>query len=111
MIYNSWDIEHDRLKLVIIGHSLPFYPPPLPPPLKNLKNQNFEKLKKIAGDIIILHVYQKPQSYEVWFQRYGVRHRIFCHFGPIFSLMNNVSGDVIILDMCTKNHTHIMCAF
>ena len=29
--------------------------------LKNLKNQNFEKLeKKIAQDIIILHVYQKP---------------------------------------------------
>ena len=68
-------------------------------------------MKKIAGDIVILHVYQKPQSYEVWFLRYGVRHRIFCHFGTIFSLMNNVSGDVIILDMCTKNHTHIMCAF
>ena len=30
MIYSSWDIECDRLKLVITGHFLPFYP--LPPP-------------------------------------------------------------------------------
>ena len=27
MIYHSWDIECDRLKLVITGHFLPFYPP------------------------------------------------------------------------------------
>ena len=32
MIYNSWDIERDRLKLVFLGHFLPFYPP------KNPKN-------------------------------------------------------------------------
>ena len=24
-------------------------------------------MKKFAGDIIILHVYQKSQSYDVWF--------------------------------------------
>ena len=28
---------------------------------------------KIAGDITILHVYQKPKSDEVQFLRYGVR--------------------------------------
>ena len=26
MIYISWDIECDKLKLVILGHFLPFYP-------------------------------------------------------------------------------------
>ena len=41
-------------------------------PLKNPKNQNFEKMKKIAGDIIS-HSHQKPQSYELRFLRYEVR--------------------------------------
>ena len=36
--------------LVILDHFLPFYPP------NNPKNQNFEKLKKRPGDIIILHM-------------------------------------------------------
>ena len=35
MIYSSWDIECDRLKLVIMGHFLSFYTPP-PPPLTPL---------------------------------------------------------------------------
>ena len=35
-------------------------PPPPPSPLhKILKNQNFEKMKEIAGDIIILHMCTK----------------------------------------------------
>ena len=37
MIYSSWDIEQNKLKLVILGHFLPFIP------LKTTKNQNFEK--------------------------------------------------------------------
>ena len=49
MIYGSWDIECDRLKLVTLGHFLPFYPP------KNQKNQNFEKMKQKPGDISGLH--------------------------------------------------------
>ena len=47
MIYSSWDIEHDRLKLVILGYFLPLYQK------RNQKNQNFEKMKNIAGDIVI----------------------------------------------------------
>ena len=57
MIYSSWDIEHDGLKLVILGHFLPFYSP------KHPKKQNFEKMKKIAGDIIILLVRTKNQNH------------------------------------------------
>ena len=52
IIYSSWYIECDRLKLVIMGHFLPFYLPP-----KNPKNQYFEKMKRIGGDTIILHKY------------------------------------------------------
>ena len=34
---------------VVLGHFLPFYPP------NCLKNENFKKMKKTPGDIIILH--------------------------------------------------------
>ena len=43
----------------------------LPP--NNMKNQIFEKIKKTLGDIIILHVYQKQQPYNMCFLRYGAR--------------------------------------
>ena len=35
---------------VILGHFLYFYPPNI------MENQNFEKMKKTPGDIIILHM-------------------------------------------------------
>ena len=38
MIYSSWDIECDRLKLAIMDHFLPFYCP--------LKTQKMKILKK-----------------------------------------------------------------
>ena len=41
-------MEHNRQNFfVILDYFLPFYP------LKNLQNQNFEKMKKIIGDIFI----------------------------------------------------------
>ena len=51
--------------------------------LKNPKNQNFEKMKKNCW-IYFTHEYQKPQSYEVHFQRYGMRWFFFIsgHFLP-----------------------------
>ena len=36
MIYSSWDKERDKMKLVSLGHFLPFQPP------DNPENQNFE---------------------------------------------------------------------
>ena len=77
MIYSFWDIECDRLKLVIMDQLFPFYLPP-----ENLKYQN---LKKIAGDIIILLMCTK--SYEVQFLSME-RDKIFCHFGPFFDLLH-----------------------
>ena len=41
IIYSSWDIEQNILKLVILGHFLPFYPPKIP------NNQNFVKWKNL----------------------------------------------------------------
>ena len=61
MIYSSWDIEQNRLKLVIFGHFFPFNPPrPPSPPQK------------------------KSQSYDERFLRYGVRLTEFLSFGPFF---------------------------
>ena len=121
MIYSSWDIECDRLKSVIMGHFLPLVPPP-PLKIKKKKNQNFESMKKIAGDILIIHMCTKNQNH----MRYGSwdaawDRRISWHFGPFFAILppNNLenknfeklkraSRDVIILQMCTKNHDHMM---
>ena len=84
----------------------------LPP--NNPKNQNFEKLKRMPGDIIILHmctindnqmmrywarknlknasryyhfthVYYKLQSWCMVPEISSVTDRIFCHFGPFFA--------------------------
>ena len=41
MIYSSRDIEQNILKLIILGHFLPFYPP------KNPKNQISEKWRNL----------------------------------------------------------------
>ena len=50
----SWyDIQFLRYRAWYFGHFLPFCPP------KNPKNQNSKKMKKIAGDIIILHLCTK----------------------------------------------------
>ena len=68
-------------------------------------------------------MYQKPQSNEVWFLRYGARQIEFFvilgHFLPFdppnnlenqnFEKNKKTSGDVIILRLCIKNHNHTMC--
>ena len=42
-----------QLLFFILGYFLPFYPP------NRAKNQNFKKMKKKPGDIIILHIIAK----------------------------------------------------
>ena len=49
----------------ILGHLLPF------DPHNNLKNQNFETMKKIAGRYHFTLMYHKWQSHGVWFLRHG----------------------------------------
>ena len=55
MIYSSWDIDSNRLKLVIMSHfSALLHHSPLSPPLPYKKIPS-KKNKKIAGDITILN--------------------------------------------------------
>ena len=95
--------------------------------LNSLKNQTFEKMKKIAGDIIIFHMCTKNHShlmYSSWDTKWD---RIFFvilgHFCPFNSLPPNnrenqnfeetkkAFGDVIILNLCNKKHDHMMYAY
>ena len=108
MIYSSWDIAQDILKLVILGHLLPFHP---------------HKNPKICWrDHHFTHVYKKSQSYDVRVLRYRVRQAEFFvilgHFlsfylpmdpeNQNFRKMNCISEDIIILQMCTINDNHMM---
>ena len=69
MIYISWDIEQNKLKLVALGHFFPLYRP---------KNRYHH----------FTHVHQKSQSYYVRFLRCGVRQtKKKFHFGPFFVLL------------------------
>ena len=71
------------------------------------------------------HVHQKPQSYKVQFLRYRIRQNFFVILGHFLSFhlhtpnnpenqnfekMKKASGDVIILNMCSKNDNHMMHA-
>ena len=59
MMYGSWDVECDRI-FVILGYFLLFYL------TNNLKNKNFEKTKKHPGTSI----FYTSVLYGVWFLRY-----------------------------------------
>ena len=51
MMYGFWDIERDRYNLLSFWAIFCTLTP-----LTNVKNQNFEKIKKIPADTIILHM-------------------------------------------------------
>ena len=69
--------------MLILGHFSPFYPP------KNLKNQNFEKCKKFAGDIILHkctknHNHMMHGSWDMeWDGYFLLFWAIFCPFTPL----------------------------
>ena len=90
----------------------------LPP--NSPKNQNFEKMKKTPGDIIILHMCTKnydQMMYGSWdmvcdrCNCYFSFWAIFCTFTPltarkvkILKKWEKTPWDIIILHMCTKNY-------
>ena len=81
MIYSSWDIKCDRLKLVIMGHFLPFTLPPF-------KIQKIRILKKWKKMVEISWFYTSvPKTTIIWGtvpKILSETDRIFCHFGPFF---------------------------
>ena len=80
-----WCMVSEILSMMdsIFCHLDHFYPP------NNPKNQNFEKIKKTPGDIITLHmctINENHMIYGSWDMEH-VTDRIFCHFGPLFSIL------------------------
>ena len=71
VIYCSWYIEENILKLVILGHFLPLYSLKT----KKIKILKHEKIYWIYYHFT--HVYQKSQSHDVQFLRYRVRQTEF----------------------------------
>ena len=57
IIYSSWDIEHERLKLLFLDHFLPFYP---------LKTQKIQILKKLENSWRYHHFTHVPKIIIIW---------------------------------------------
>ena len=94
LVYHKWqscDVWFPRYGtqqtevFVILNYFLPFNSPPPSPP-HNLKNQYFEKMKKMPGYIIILDKCTMNENHDVWFLGYGVEQNFlslwtsFCSF-------------------------------
>ena len=113
MRYSSWDTEWDKQNF------LPFWAI-LPP--NNWENQNFKKIKKTSGDVIILHMCTKTHyhmMYASWDIEYN-RHNfllfwaIFCPFIPLLTpkikIWNKCKKlrDITLLHTCSINEDHMM---
>ena len=105
---------HNFLSFWIV---LPFYPQ------NNLKNQNFEKILKMPGDIIILHmctINDNHMMYGSWHIKHDGHNFlsfwfIFCTFIPlttqkikILKKWKKTPEDITTLHMCTLNENHMM---
>ena len=102
MMYGSWDIEHDRQDFVILDHFLPFYPP------NNPKNQNFEKVKKTPGDMIILqkcNINDNHMMYGSWDMKHNRQN--FLSFWSIFCPLTPLTAQKIKIFKKRKKHLGI----
>ena len=125
MIYSSWNIQCDKLKLELWVRFCPLTPPPPPPPpppsqkKKPLKNQNFEKkwkkLQEISSFYRCAPKKHNHMRYGFWnteWDRLLFSFRaIFCPFTLLtthkintFKKMKKAFWDVIALHMAAKNH-------
>ena len=119
-MYGSWDMKCNRQNFLSFWTIFCLFTP-LPPPPNNPKNENFEKLKKRPGGIIILQtctINDNHMMYSSWDMKYD-RHN-FCHFGQFFCLfitlttqkikilkkMKQKSADIIILHVYHKWQSH-----
>ena len=118
--YDVWFLRYKARRTEffgIFGHFLPFNLP------NNLKNHSFEKMKKAAGDIIILHlctINDNHMIYGSWYMQHDRQNFfvIFGHFLPFdlpsnlknynFEIMKKIPGDIIISQLCTTNDDHMI---
>ena len=104
--------RHETLQkefFFILDYFLPFDPP------INLKNQNFEKMRKTPGNIIALHLRTTNDDHDVWFLRYKAWQTecfvildYFLPFSPLTIQKIKILHKCIILHKCNKNHDHML---
>ena len=107
--YDVWFLRYGARQtefFVILDHFLPFYPP------NNPENQNFEKIKKTPGDIILLHKCTIKtiiwcMVLEIWSATDRIFFVILGHFLPFYP-PNSPYVRFIILHKCSKNHDHML---
>ena len=81
-VYGSWDIKLDRQNFLSFWTVFwPFTTQKIKPNFNNPKNQNFEKLKKMLGDIIISHKCTKNHDHMLYYSLLDMVHnRCNCYF-------------------------------
>ena len=114
MVPEIWSMT-DRTTFCHFGPFFALFPP------NNLKNQNFEKMKKPPRDIITLHmctINENHMMYGSWDMELVTEFFVildhFLHFYPPnnpknknFQKIKQPSGDIIILHKCTINDNHM----
>ena len=121
MMYRSWDTGWDRQNFFLLFG--PFFCSFTP--LMILKTKTLKQWKKCLKIFCLPHLYHQQRSYDIWFLKYKVQQTIFCLFGPFLALsrpplppdnlenqnfekLKKITGDIIILQMCTINDNHLM---
>ena len=104
MMYGPWDMEHNR------HNFLPFWTIfcPLTPP-RDLKNQNFEKIKNTPRDIIILHrcnIKDSQITYGSWDTKRNKQ--IFLSFRTMFCPFTPLTTQKIKILKKWKNYQEIL---
>ena len=76
MVYDFWDMVCDRCNYFYFA----LLPIEAGAPPNNTRNQNFEKMKKVPGDVIVLHIYTKNYDQMMYSSWDIVRDRCNCYF-------------------------------
>ena len=103
MIYGSWDMEHE-IEFLSFSHFLPFYP------TNNLKNQNFEKMKKKLLEISSFYTCASHMTITSCMvsEICGATDKIFCLFVPLFVLLLPLTTQKIKIMKKRKKHFEIL---
>ena len=99
MIYDSWDMEHDRQNFLSFWTIFWTFTPLTTQKIKILKNK-----KTTWRYYHFTHVYHKWQSYNIWFLKYQAwQTNFFCHFGLFFALLPPTNQKIKILTNWKKH--------
>ena len=111
--YIVLEIRSETEFFAILGHFLTYYFP------NDQENQNFQKRKKLPGDVILLHMcainddHMMYGSWDMEHDRFFVILDYFLPFYPpknpknqTFEKMKKTREDINILHMCTINNNH-----